>query len=76
MVAEKMGMISTDLVNIHQKLLVRCGLPTSFPYSVKADSFIQSLLKDKKCEWKLEDGPIKSHWQTSVLDSGGNGTCS
>ena len=48
MVAEKMGMISTDLVNIHQKLLVRCGLPTSFPYSVKADSFIQSLLKDKK----------------------------
>jgi len=48
MIAERMGMISADLVNIHKGLLVRCGLPISFPYSVKADSFIQSLLKDKK----------------------------
>ncbi|NLJ48524.1 MAG: 3-dehydroquinate synthase [Candidatus Atribacteria bacterium] len=47
-IAERMGMISADLVNIHQELLVRCGLPISFPYSIKVDTFIQSLLKDKK----------------------------
>ena len=47
-IAEEMGMMSADLVNIHQKLLVRCGLPTSLPYSVNANIFIQSLLKDKK----------------------------
>lgn len=47
-IAERMGLVSADLVNIHQELLIRCGLPTSFPYSVKVDTFIQSLLKDKK----------------------------
>ena len=48
MIAERMGMISSQVVDLHQELLMRCGLPISFPYSVSTEVFIRSLLKDKK----------------------------
>ena len=47
-IAEKMGFINTEVVNTHKKLLIRCGLPISLPYSVSPKGFIQALMKDKK----------------------------
>lgn len=52
--SQKLGISNEELVNIHQKILKKCGLPISIPEYVKKEELIKQLKYDKKYSSQME----------------------